>query len=53
MLKLLLIDGTLHEAFEGAFLAYPSFPDAPYFTDLEEARRWLEENKIQAEVMEA
>ncbi len=46
-MKLVLIDGVLYQP-----SGEPLDPDAPYFADAEEAQRWLEENKIQAEVIE-
>lgn len=48
MLKLVLLDGTLYQP-SGESLD----SDAPYFTDVDEAERWLEENKIEAEVTDA
>jgi hypothetical protein len=48
-LQLELHDGQLHDAQTGE----DKFSDAPYFTDLDEARRWLDENLIDAKVEEA
>lgn len=47
-LKLVLLDGSLYDPFDQRL-----FEEAPYFTDLAEVQRWLEENQIQAEVIEA
>ena len=47
-MKLVLLDGILYQP-----SGEPLDSDAPYFTDATEAERWLEENGIEAEVMEA
>ena len=46
-MKLVLLDGILYQP-----SGEPLDNDAPYFTDATEAERWLEENKIQAEIEE-
>ena len=46
-MKYILKDGVLYDPDGNA-----PFPDADYFTTVEEAERWFVENKIQGEVVE-
>jgi len=46
-MKVYLRDGVLHDE-EG----YVIYQDANYFYSVEDAKRWLAENKIDAEVIE-
>jgi hypothetical protein len=48
MKKVILLDGILFQP-----SGEPLDNDAPYFTDVEEAQRWLDENKIEVEIQEA
>lgn len=45
MIKLVLLDGLLYDP-----AGQVPYPDADYFTTIEEARRWLNENKVDATI---
>jgi hypothetical protein len=43
MVKLVLVDGLLYDP-----TGQVPYPDADYFTTIEDARRWLDENRAEA-----